>query len=129
MVVRGVPARRRRCVCVSLPALVVARVLVAVAITALTLTVLASNATAVIVRASNGRFLAVTLSAGVNPATLRGPLATVSQQRRSGAAATGEVTYHGGPVVHSSDPFLVYWAPSGESIPAASRSLLERYLI
>ncbi|HET7048067.1 MAG TPA: PKD domain-containing protein [Solirubrobacteraceae bacterium] len=104
------------------------RVLISLAITALTLTSLAPTAAAVIVRGSNGRFLAVTLRPGVSPATLRGPLATVSQQPRSSASATGEVTYHGGPVVHSSDPFLVYWAPSGESIPADSQSLLERYL-
>lgn len=128
MVVRGVPARRRRCACASLLAIVVVRVLILLGITAMTLTVLAPNAAAVIVRGSNGRLLAVTLGYGVRPATLRGPLATVSQQRLSSASAIGEMSYHGGPVVHSSDPFLVYWAPRGESIPAASQSLLARYL-
>jgi hypothetical protein len=105
-----------------------ARALIALAITASILTVLASNAAAVLVRGSNGRFLAVTLRVGVSPATLRGPLATVSLERRSSVSATGEVAYHGGPVVHSSEPFLVYWVPRGDSIPAPSQTLLERYL-
>jgi PKD domain len=128
VVVRGVPARRRSCACASRLAIVVVRVLVAFAVTALTLTALASNAAAVVVRGSNGRFVSVTLSAAVSPTTLRGPLAIVSRQPRSSASATGDLTYHGGPVVHSSDPFLVYWTPTGESIAAASQSVLERYL-
>jgi hypothetical protein len=102
--------------------------LIAFAVAALVLIVLASNAGAVIVRGSNGGFIGVTLSDAVRPPAPRGPLATVSRQRRGSASATGEVTYHGGPVVHSSDPFLVYWVPPGDSIPAASEAVLERYL-
>jgi PKD domain len=44
----------------------------------------------------------------------------------SASAATGKLSY-GGPVLHSSRPYLVFWTPSGESIPASSRSLAERY--
>jgi hypothetical protein len=98
--------------------------MIALAVTAFALTTIASNAAAVIVREPNGRVLSVTLAAGANPATT---IATVSQER-STASALGEVTYHGGPVVHSSDPFLVYWTPPGESVPAASQAVLERYL-
>jgi hypothetical protein len=42
--------------------------------------------------------------------------------------AGDELSWHGGPVVHASAPYLVYWTPGSESIPASSRSLLERYL-
>ena len=128
MVLRGVPARWRRRVCASLLATDVADVVIALAVAALGFAVLASNAEAVVVRGSNGGFLGVTLSDAGGPAASRGPLATVSQRRLSSASTTGEVTYHGGPVMHSSDPFLVYWVPPGESIPAASEAVLERYL-
>ena len=42
------------------------------------------------------------------------------------------MTYHGGPVLHTVKPYLVFWAPtqgsSAQTIPSASRNLLERYL-
>jgi hypothetical protein len=46
-----------------------------------------------------------------------------------GAAVAGEgnLSYLGGPVLHSSAPYLVFWTPSGERIPARSRSLMRRY--
>jgi hypothetical protein len=42
---------------------------------------------------------------------------------------TGEgfLSYLGGPVVHSSAPYLVFWTPSGEGVPARSRALMARY--
>jgi hypothetical protein len=40
----------------------------------------------------------------------------------------GNLTYFGGPVLHSSDPYIVFWMPAGESISAASRELIERYV-
>jgi hypothetical protein len=43
------------------------------------------------------------------------------------AASEGNLHYRGGPVLHSSAPFLVFWTPAGESIPARSRSLMARY--
>ena len=43
-------------------------------------------------------------------------------------AASGHLQWYRGPVVHSSRPYLVFWTPKGESIPASSESLLERYL-
>jgi hypothetical protein len=45
----------------------------------------------------------------------------------SASAATGQLSYNGGPVLHSSAPYLVFWAPGGESIPASSQGLMERY--
>ena len=53
---------------------------------------------------------------------------TVGVLAASASAATGRLAYGGGPVLHSSAPYLVFWTPSGESIPASSRALMERYL-
>ena len=36
--------------------------------------------------------------------------------------------YLGGPVLHSSRPYLIFWTPPGESISSGSQSLIERYL-
>jgi PKD domain len=46
----------------------------------------------------------------------------------SASATTGTLAYGGGPVLHSSAPYLVFWTPRGESVPASSRALIERYL-
>ncbi len=51
-----------------------------------------------------------------------------SASASASATATGKLSYGGGAVLHSSAPYLVFWTPSGESIPASSRSLMERYL-
>jgi PKD repeat protein len=44
----------------------------------------------------------------------------------------GTVCYQGGPVLHSTDPYLIYWDPSGAGpnplIPPATVTLLNRYL-
>ena len=46
-------------------------------------------------------------------------------------AAPGEsgvtLSYHGGPVLHSSRPYLIFWTPAGESIAASSEGLIERF--
>jgi hypothetical protein len=42
-------------------------------------------------------------------------------------AREGNLTYLGGPVLHSSAPYLVFWTPRGERIPTRMRSLFERY--
>ena len=46
-------------------------------------------------------------------------------------AATGrlgaELSHHGGPVLHSSRPYVIFWTPAGESIPASSEGLIERF--
>jgi hypothetical protein len=44
------------------------------------------------------------------------------------SAATEGLSYQQGPVLHSSAPYLVFWVPSGESIPPGSEALMERYL-
>jgi hypothetical protein len=42
-------------------------------------------------------------------------------------STSGDLLYYGGPIVHQSAPYLIFWAPIGESIPASSRSLFIRY--
>jgi hypothetical protein len=39
----------------------------------------------------------------------------------------GSLSWQDGPVLHSSAPYLVFWTPAGESIPASSRSLMKRF--
>jgi hypothetical protein len=43
-------------------------------------------------------------------------------------SSTEALSWHGGPVVHSSRPYLIFWTPPGESIASSSQALLERYL-
>jgi hypothetical protein len=38
------------------------------------------------------------------------------------------MTWHSGAVLHSSAPYLIFWTPTGENIPASSQALLARYL-
>ena len=45
----------------------------------------------------------------------------------AGTPATGRLPWGSGPVLHSSAPYLVFWTPSGESIPASSEALMERF--
>jgi hypothetical protein len=53
-----------------------------------------------------------------NAPSVRRPIAS--------AVDTGRLTYHGGPVVHSSAPYLVFWDPSSAT-PASTKTLLARY--
>jgi hypothetical protein len=72
-----------------------------------------SLARAAIVRLSHGRVLGVELQARaqVQPDTL------------------GNMTYNGGPVLHTVRPYLVFWDPAeATQIPGSSRQVLERYL-
>jgi hypothetical protein len=86
---------------------------------------LASSASAVIVREPGGRSVSFALTAGSNPASIPGSIA--SRSGASGASGNGNLDYHGGPVLHSSAPYLVFWIPTGESIPAGTRALFARY--
>jgi hypothetical protein len=47
---------------------------------------------------------------------------------RTIAVPAGDLGYQGGPVLHSSAPYLVFWTPNGERIPVSARHLLARYL-
>jgi PKD repeat protein len=86
---------------------------------------LAPSASAVVVHSRTGQFLGVASRPG---ATIAGSVATT---RAAGVTSAGyswkTLSYQGGPVLHSSDPYLIFWAPSGETIPSPWQSLIERY--
>lgn len=42
-------------------------------------------------------------------------------------SSSANLVYQGGPVLHSSAPYLVFWTPSGKPIPVSSRHLFARY--
>jgi PKD repeat protein len=85
---------------------------------------LAAGARAEVVRLPGGRALGVLPIAGASPASLPGSEARPAGL--TGLSATGDLDYHGGPVLHASAPYLIFWDPSGE-ISAGERSLLEQY--
>lgn len=115
---RGVSALVR-CGChpALLPALAASLVVV--------LAAFASSASAASARQPAAHFGGVTLRSEVDPVAVPDVLLA---PRSLGASTSGNLVYHGGPVVHASAPYLIFWTPSGESIPARSQSLMRRYL-
>jgi len=83
---------------------------------------LAATATAVIIQGSGGRAASVALQSGVSAQDLPGSLATRANQRDTG----GNVTYHGGPVVHGITNYALYWDPAS-AIPASTKTLINQY--
>jgi PKD repeat protein len=92
---------------------------------------LAPAASAVVVHSPAGQFLGVAPRPGVAPASIPGSVAAAHVSPAASAASAGyswqNLSYQGGPVLHSSDPYLIFWSPSGETIPGAWQSLIERY--
>jgi hypothetical protein len=78
--------------------------------------VFAQAASAVVERAANGHRVAVM----VRPSVKSSPNAT--------SAGGALLVSHGGPVLQASAPYLIYWAPAGHPVAAASQALLDRYL-
>lgn len=93
-----------------------------------TLCVLAPSAGAVLVRVGKHQVAGITLARGVRPASLPNSLGKSSSSSSSLAtpADTGTVSYHGGPVLHSATPYLIFWDPNNELTPN-DRALFERY--
>jgi PKD repeat protein len=85
---------------------------------------LPASAGAVVVQAGNGQRYGVLLRRGVGVSALKA--AQVPATGRV-AAPNGNVDYHGGPILHSSAPYLIFWDPSG-AISAHSKTVLEQYL-
>jgi PKD repeat protein len=85
---------------------------------------LAPPADAVLVHAANGQAYGIAFRPGVNASSLPG-----LRVRRAQALtlAAGSVSYHGGPVLHSTAPYLIFWA-GNSTIPTPSESVLEQYL-
>jgi hypothetical protein len=46
---------------------------------------------------------------------------------RGAFAASGQLQWHGGPVLHSSRPYLIFWTPPPESIASSSQALMARF--
>jgi PKD repeat protein len=99
---------------------------IAAAFTFLGTLVLATPASAVLVRSSSGHVLGVMLKHTVNPASVPGVIRT--KRKLQLAADNGSVSYHGGPVLHTSDPYLIFWDPTGTGISAPSRAVFVQYL-
>jgi plastocyanin len=87
--------------------------------------VLPASASALVVHGAHGRLVGLTLRRGISPRSVAGSVA--SAQPQPAPTDTGALTYHGGPVLHSSAPYLVFWDPAG-AIPVSSERLMERYL-
>ncbi len=85
---------------------------------------LAGSAQATIVRSAAGREIGVTLRQGVRTPAGAGTVQTLGAQ---GNAASGTLVYHGGYVLHASAPYVIFWTPPGQSIPASTQSLIQRY--
>jgi hypothetical protein len=92
--------------------------LAALAVATLTLAAVAPSASAALAPKPNSHLVGMNMRNRENPAMIPDAL---------GVSTSGDLVYHGGPVVHSSAPYLIFWAPSGDRIPASSRSLLIRY--
>jgi hypothetical protein len=93
--------------------------------------VCAPAASAVVVHSRSGQFLGVAPRGDVAPGAIPGSVAAARRASPSASTSTGEqwenLNYQGGPVLHSSAPYVIFWAPSGETIPAAWQTLIERY--
>jgi len=85
---------------------------------------LPTGAGAVLVQASTGQRYGVFLRPGVGVSALSA--AHVPTTARP-ATSNGNVDYNGGPVLHSSAPYLIFWDPT-EEIPAQSLTVLKQYL-
>jgi hypothetical protein len=84
----------------------------------------AGPAHAWVVHGSNGRAYGLELRPGVAPASVNGSVA--ASRHYSGLSANGNLDYHGGPVLHSSSAYVIFWDPAN-SIATSTRNLILRY--
>jgi len=79
------------------------------------LAVAVPSASAVIVQLPNGKYASVLVTSGSSPAALPGfaHLAPRGAARTAGVSSNGNLDYGGGPVLHSSAPYLIFWDPNG----------------
>ncbi len=90
--------------------------------------VIVPSAGAVLVHTGNGHVAGVMLRNHVNPKSLRGSFDKQSSKPTSGVVGTeGDVNYNGGPVLHATTPYLIFWDPSGNPIASGDKTLLERF--
>lgn len=99
--------------------------------TVITLAFAAPAANAVVVRLPSGGFQGVYLRPGVSAAAYErqtGSAPVTSAKRASTSAGSADnLVWGGGPVLHTSKPYLVFWDPNN-AISSASRAVLTQYL-
>ncbi len=104
------------------------RLTLAFALVAAVTAALAPGASAVVTVTSHGQFIGVMPRPGVNPAMLPG----VKHARTLSATASVSdgLGYHGGPVLHTTRPYLVFWVGAGGSTPIdpGVESVFDQYL-
>jgi PKD repeat protein len=93
------------------------------------LAIAASGASAVVVIQPNGQRVSVALQQGVSAASIPGSIAARNAVQHTGAlpSPNGNLDYHGGPVVRSIAPYVIYWTPGGESISPTVSGLINRW--
>jgi hypothetical protein len=55
------------------------------------------------------------------------PSHSQASNNAGGASGFGQLRYHGGPVVHGTTAYAIYWVPSGYSVASDYRSLIDRF--
>jgi PKD repeat protein len=86
---------------------------------------LAPGASAAVVHSRTGQFIGVAPRPG---AAIAGSVSAAHAAGTSTASSLWtNLSYQGGPVLHASDPYLIFWAPGAETIPSPWQSLIERY--
>ena len=88
--------------------------------------IFAPSAGAVLVRVGPHQVAGVTPISGVNPASAPGSFAKPGSLAGSEFSSNGNLDYNGGPILHASSPFLIFWDP-GSQLSAADKTLFERY--
>jgi PKD repeat protein len=92
---------------------------------------LAPSASALVVHNRHGHFFGLTLHQGVNAAAIPGLVVAARQSSfpPPSTSPSRPLSYHDGPVVHASVPYVVYWAPPGQSqyMPASWQQLMQQY--
>jgi PKD repeat protein len=96
-------------------------------VAALSCAVIAPAAEATVLTNAHGKRIGVFLRRGVSPAAVPGLTLAPTASPSIGAPSDASLVYNGGPVLHSSAPYLVFWDPSN-GIPASSKTVLEQYL-
>jgi len=86
----------------------------------------APAAGAVVLKTGSGHRVSLKFRSGHSAAAGLGAVTTGTTGAQ--APSVGDVRWRGGPVLHSADPYLVYWAPAGHTIPSSSRTVLTRYM-
>ncbi len=75
-----------------------------------------------------GRVYGIMPSAGAQSAALRGAAGAAPRAPFLAPPAGWNVSYQGGPVLHTVKPYVIYWDPSGTGITARSEQVIDQYL-